>query len=167
MNRLPLAAFLLAIGACGKKAPVAQDPIQRLEGLALRQSKSGVAQWEIDADTARLTDGDRQAELMGPRASFFREGRRASRVQARFASARLDTSDLRLSSSVVVTAIEDGTVLRTEELFYSSAKGRFHTEREVFVKRQGGNLHGEGLEATPDLSEIRVFKQKTLIERRP
>lgn len=167
MKALPFFLPLFALGACGKTAPSAEDPIQRLEGLTLRQSKSGVVHWEIESESARLTEGDKRADLVLPRASFYKKGRKASLVESLAGSARLDTNDLRLSSAVVVTALEDGTVLKTEELFYSSEKGRFHTQREVFVKRPGGNLHGEGMEATPDLSEIRIFKQRTTIEQRP
>lgn len=160
-------APLLLLAACAKAPQSAEEPLQRIEGLTLRRANAGVPQWEIEAEGADLTEGDKRAALRRPKAAFFDKGRKVSRLESLSGEARLDANDLRLSSSVVVTSLEDGTVLKTEELFYSSAKGRFHTEREVFVKRPGGSLRGEGMEATPDLTEIRIFKQRTTIEQRP
>lgn len=153
--------------ACRKAAPAAsQEPHQVLEDFNLSQSYRGSPSWDLRARTAVLKENSSQASLTSPQMAFYRKGRIASRLSALTGSVRTDTHDVRLSSSVVVTSLEDHSVLRTEELEYSSQKRKFFTDKEVMVKRPGGFLRGRGLEAEPDLSEIRIFNQTALIEER-
>lgn len=130
----------------------------------MSQFYRGSPSWELQAKTATLKDDARRAALTSPEIRFYKDKKPVSRVTALSGFIRLDTQDVRLSSSVVVTSAEDNSVLKTEELDYSSAKKRFVTDKEVVVRRPDGVLHGRGLEATPDLSEIRIFNQSSVIK---
>lgn len=167
----PAAAFLAALwllAAC-KKGPAApgEEPQQHLEGFHLSQSTHGKPDWDMRAKTAVLLDGDKTARLSLPELEFFKRGKKVSTVVAEAGVIRTDTHDVTLSTRVVVRSLEDGSTLATEELRYSAERKLFVTEREVVVVRPSGRLRGTGLEASPDLSDIRIFNQRTVIDEAP
>jgi LPS export ABC transporter protein LptC len=145
---------------------VVGEPKQRLSALAVSQSQSGVSLWDLKADRAVLADVEAVADVSDPRMQFYRDGKLASRLTALHGVVHMTTNDVQLSSGVVVTSVEDQTTLRTEQLLFSSSKKKFYTDREVRVRRPGGSLVGQGLEASPDLSEITVFHQRSVIDKK-
>ena len=133
----------------------------------MRQSVRGNPAWDMTAGIAVLRESTKEADLERPHMQFYKDRRLVSRLQALSGTVNTETRDVRLSSSVVVTSLEDASTLKTEQLLYSSAKNKFFTDREVFVKRPGGALRGKGLVANSDLSEIRIFNQRSVIEEKP
>ena len=167
--RLARLAVLLALtAACGtKRAAPAEERSQSIEGLELRQSDAGRPAWSLKARLAVLREEQKKAVLTEPVMSFLRGGKVVSRVTALEGEVATDSRDVRLSRSVTLDSLDDHSRLTTEELVFDSKRQRFTTDREVLVKRPEGVLRGQGLEATPDLSEIRVFNQRTDIKERP
>ncbi len=168
MRRLLLAVALLPAAACGpKRAAPAEERTQTLEGLVLRQSESGRPSWTLKARLAVLREDEKKALLTEPSMEFLRGGKVVSRVTALEGEVGTETRDVRLSRSVALDSLDDKSRLTTDELTYSSERKKFRTDRDVLVMRPEGTLRGRGLEATPDLSEIRVFNQRTDIKERP
>jgi LPS export ABC transporter protein LptC len=94
---------------------------------------------------------------------FYRDGKAVSRVTALKGVANTATRDVRLSSSVVLDSFDDKSRLTTDELLYTAKTGRFHTDSAVVVTRPGGVMRGRGLDASPDLQEIRVYRQRSVL----
>jgi LPS export ABC transporter protein LptC len=162
-----LAAAALS-GACGhSKHPAGEEPVQKLEDFSMSQTTLGSPAWELHARSAILTEGDTKAQLQSPDLVFFKNHRKVSTLVAKAGFVRTDTYDVTLTSAVVVHSLDDDSTLMTEELRYSSQRKLFVTDKDVLVKRPGGVLRGTGLEATPDLSDIRVFKQQTRLKELP
>lgn len=161
---LVLAALSLS-AACGRGAPPAprEDRRQTFEGLTLSQSAQGRPTWTLHAVKALMFEDAKTADLEAPAMDFYREGRAVSHVKARTGTVQTETHDVRLSSSVVLDSFADHSRLTTDVLLYSSKTGRFHTEDEVTVTRPEGVIHGRGMDATPDLSEIRIFRQNSVL----
>jgi len=161
---LALAAATFA-AACGPGAPPAahEDHRQTFEGLTLSQSTQGHPTWTLHARTALMFEDAKTADLEAPAMDFYREGRAVSHVKARTGTVQTETHDVRLSSSVVLDSFADHSRLTTEVLLYSSKTGRFHTDEDVTVTRPEGVIHGQGMDATPDLSEIRIFRQSSVL----
>lgn len=165
MRRLWPWLLCAAVCSCARRARQAgQEPQQTLRDLTLSQSYKSAPLWDLKAEAARLTDEDKRAVLDSPKMDFYKDRKLTTTVTAQTGFVRMDTRDVKLSSSVVVRSLEDSSVLRTSELDYSSARQKFFTDKDVVVVRPGGVLRGRGLEATPDLSEIRVFNQRAEIE---
>ena len=161
-----LLSLLLAAGtaACRRGAPAAAPaPRQTLEDFTLRQSRQGNPLWALKSQSAVLREDERVVILAGPSMEFLKAGRVVSRVRALTGRALTDTHDVRLSGSVVLEAIDDRSVLSTEYLDYSSKAGLFTTDAEITVRRPEGVLHGRGLKATPDLSEISIYNQSAKV----
>ena len=167
MRTAALAALALT-AACGHRAaPPREDRQQTIEGLSLSQSVAGEPAWTLRSRLARLHEDEKTASLDAPTMEFYRDGKAVSRVTALSGEVATDTHDVRLSSSVVLDSFDDHSILRTDRLLYSSQRARFHTESAVRIDRPGAVIRGEGMEATPDLSEIRIFRQRSEITGNP
>jgi LPS export ABC transporter protein LptC len=165
VKRICALLLLCSAAGCRKTPPVAlQQPQQVLDGFSLSQSYRGNPSWSLQARTAVLKEEDQQAALVLPYMEFYKDKRLVTKLSSLTGTLRTDTYDFRLSSTVVLTSLEDRSVLRTEELDYSSKRRKFLTDKDVSVERPDGTLRGRGLEASPDLSEIRVFNQKTVVK---
>jgi len=162
------AALLLGVAACAPAAaPPRADRRQTIEGLTLSQSDAGAPAWTLKSKLAELLEEKNAATLESPAMEFYRDGKAVSRVTARSGEIATDTHDVTLSSSVVLNSFEDHSVLTTESLAYSSKERLFRTRDDVTVRRPEGVVHGRGMEATPDLSEIRIFQQRSVLSGKP
>lgn len=163
MTRALLALLVLA-AACSRRAP--EEPEERrqvMEGLTLSQSEKGRPAWTLKSRRALLREESKTATLDEPVMEFYEKGRKVSRVTALAGEVDTDTRDVRLSSSVVLDSFEDKSRLTTDVLLYDSKKKKFTTTADILVKRPEGVLKGKGLEAKPDLSEIRIFNQRSTL----
>jgi LPS export ABC transporter protein LptC len=169
MRPLLAALLLLASSACGKKADNAREErSQVMEGLTLSQSEKGEPSWTLKSGRAILREDAKKATLTDPVMEFYKKGVAVSRVTALGGEVETESHDVKLSSSVVMDSYEDKSHLTTSVLYYNSKRGRFTTPADIVVKRPEGVLRGRGLEAKPDLSEIRIFDQSsTLSGARP
>lgn len=162
--RYALAALLLAGSACGRAGePEREERRQVMEGLTLSQSDKGEPSWTLKSARAVLREDAKLATLTLPVMEFYKKGKAISRVTALAGEVDTESHGVRLSSSVVLDSFDDRSRLTTTELFYDSARGRFTTTADILVKRPEGVLRGRGLEAKPDLSEIRIFNQSSTL----
>ena len=164
MRRIVLAALAL-MAACGHKkiAPPRQDRRQTIDRLTLSQSDHGRPEWTLHSRTAVLREDADIADLQVPDMDFYQENRVASHVTSLTGTVQTVTHDVRLSNSVVLDSYADHSRLYTEVLYYSSKTGLFHTDEEVKVVRPEGVAYGKGMEATPDLSEVKIFHQHSVL----
>ncbi|UPT75966.1 MAG: LPS export ABC transporter periplasmic protein LptC [Elusimicrobiota bacterium] len=157
-----LAGLVLLAAACKGRAPDGpEERRQIMEGLTLSQSEKGRSSWTLKSRRALLREESKTATLEEPVMEFYERGRKVSRVTALTGEVSTETRDVRLSSSVVLDSYEDKSRLTTTELLYDSKKAKFTTTADILVKRPEGTLTGKGLEAAPDLSEIRIFNQRS------
>ncbi len=163
MRRAALAALLGAAACAPAATPPRADRRQTIDGQTLSQSDAGRPAWTLRSRLALLREEENAATLDLPAMEFYKDGRAVSRVTALNGEIATDTHDVKLSSSVVLNSFEDHSILTTDVLFYSSKKRLFTTDSEVVVRRPEGVVYGKGMEATPDLSEIRIFHQHSIL----
>ena len=163
MRRAFLASLLAAAACAPAAAPPRTVRRQTIEGLTLSQSDGGVPAWSLKSRLAQLREEENAATLEAPAMEFYRDGRAVSRVTALNGEIATDTHDVKLSSSVVLNSYEDHSILTTDALNYDSKARLFRTDSDVVVRRPEGVVHGRGMEATPDLSEIRIFHQQSVL----
>lgn len=135
------------------------------EGLALRTSEAGRPLWELRAQEARILEDSHRASLVRPHMDFYKDRRRVSWMTAETGEVQTEIQDVRLSGSVVVVSTKDRSTLRTETLEYSSKRGKLHTQALVNLERPDARVKGVGMEASPDLSEVRIFKQESHVQK--
>ncbi len=136
-----------------------------MEGLTLSQSSMGEPAWTLKSRHAVLREDEKRAALTEPVMEFYKKGKVVSRVTALLGEIETESHDVRLSSSVVMDSLEDQSHLTTSELFYDSKRALFTTPADIVVRRPEGVLRGRGLEAKPDLSEIRIFNQTSTLSK--
>jgi LPS export ABC transporter protein LptC len=158
-----LAALLGAAACAPTAAPPRTDRRQTIEGLTMSQTDHGKPGWTLRSRLALLREEENSATLEAPTMDFYTDGKVVSRVTSRFGEIATDTHDVHLSSSVVLDSFDDHSVLTTDKLIYSSKARLFRTDSDVVVHRPQGVVYGRGMEATPDLSEIRIFHQHSLL----
>jgi len=164
---LPLILAFIAAGAgCHRITGNAATPLQIMEDFTLRQSERGVLIWDLQARAAVLHEETGAADLSEPRMQFYRGSQVASKLSALNGRVLMDTHDVLLSSSVVVDAVEERAVLHTSSLAYSSKSNLFTTDAEVRIHRPEGDLQGRGMVAKPDLSELHIFHQRSLVQEK-
>lgn len=157
-------AALAAAAACRRApAPPAEERQQIIEGLSLSQTAAGAPAWTLRAARAFLHEDEHRADLEAPTMEFYKNGKAASLVSARVGAVDTESHDVRLSSSVVLDSFDDRSHLTTAELLYSSASGLLTTEKPVTIRRPDGVVRGRGLSAKPDLSEVRIFDQRSVL----
>lgn len=155
---------LTLAGACAPQTETPSgDRRQSIEGLTLSQSSGGRPAWTLRSRLAVLREDEKLADLSAPSMDFYRLGQIVSRVSALEGSVHTETHDVSLRRSVVLDSLDDRSRLTTEELRYSSARNKFLTSAAVEIRRPEGLLRGRGLEANPDLSEIRIFEQSSVL----
>ena len=165
MRRALGAALLLGAAACERRNEARlEERVQLMEGLTLSQATRGAKAWTLRAKTATLREERKTALLDEPKMEFYEKGKAVSLVTARSGEIGIESHEMRLSSSVVLDSYEDKSRLTTESLLYSPQTALLTTTDEVLVRRPEGELRGRGLEAKPDLSEIRVHRQRTVLK---
>ena len=95
---------------------------------------------------------------------FYKDNIPDTKVTSKTGVIETETHDVVLSSDVVAVSLKDNNHLYTEKLFYSAAKHQFWTRQDVKVVRPSGVTFGHGLVASEDLSTIKIFHEKSLVQ---
>lgn len=148
--------------ACARRPVAESEPVQTMHELTLNRSEDGQPNWDLFSITARLMENDQKALLDLPRMSFYQDGKVATNVTALTGLVHTDTQDVTFSTNVVVHSLDDGSTLYTSLLNYSSSRKKFFTDKPVVVVRSDGVVHGVGMQANGDLSEIHIFHQHSV-----
>lgn len=171
---LRLAAFLCALllfgcGAdeevgYGKSRTVAD---QEVDGFTLTQTREGERVWSISAEHALVYEDADRVEMMTLRVDFFDdEGEVRSTLTANEGILARRTNDMEVLGDVVVYAA-DGTILTTERLTWDERTGKVESDRPVRVTKDKDVFTGVGVEADPDLKNIRVKSDFKAFVRTP
>ena len=166
-----LLAILMAAGCQSEPAGNGEGssvvPDQEIEGFALTQTRDGEKMWVLSADHALVFEDAGRVEMTKFRVDFFDDmGGVRSTMTARNGFLMRRTSDMEAFGDVVVTS-EDGTRLTTERLTWDERTGRIESDRFVRVVQGRDEFTGIGLEADPDLKNIRVHSEFKAYVRTP
>jgi LPS export ABC transporter protein LptC len=121
--------------------------------LEARQIEFYNAEAKVEADTMEMT-------------FFDARGLEESRLTARYGEIDQRTEDVLARGDVLVVA-SDGTRISGEELRYDSAADRITSDRPVEIVREGSRIRGDGVEADPALTSIRITGSSAVLERTP
>lgn len=155
---------LAALCACSQRpAGPAEPPVQSLETFVLTETIQNVKQWTLRAREAIMQDSG-GADLTTPHVEIYKDGKPTTQVESRQGTYDDKTRDLHLRGDVVVVSTDedssDKTTLKTEALDYIESEKKFKTNLPVTILRKGSVMHGRGLVANHDLSEIHVLHQE-------
>jgi 3-deoxy-D-manno-octulosonate 8-phosphate phosphatase (KDO 8-P phosphatase) len=156
-----------------------EKPDQWMENFTITETQSGVPKWVLNSRQAEVYQKKKIVSLLDVQISFLnppakRDLKRktlAKIKQDQTASARMvaskgevniDNHDLNAWGGVQITS-DDGTVLYTEKLNFSNSRQKIYTDAAVKIVRKDSIVLGEGMEANPDLSNVRIFQHEASI----
>ena len=140
---------------------------QEIDGFSLTQTRDGEKMWVLSADHALVFEEAGRVEMTTFRVDFFNEsGDVRSTLTARNGLLLRRTNDMEAYGNVIVVS-EDGTRLATERLTWNERTGKIESDRFVRVVQGRDEFTGVGLEADPDLKNIRVHSEFKAYVRTP
>ena len=140
-------------GGSGRSRTLAD---QEIDGFTLTQTREGSKVWSISAAHAFVFNDADRIEMVDLRIDFFDEdGEVRSTLTANEGVLARRTSDMEVTGDVVVYAA-DGTILTTDKLTWNERKGKVESDRPVRVTKGDDVMTGVGVEADPDLKNIKV-----------
>ena len=168
----PLLLALLALAGCGgdDEGGVGRSgtfPDQEIDGFTLTQTQEGLRVWTIMAERALVYEEADRVEMLDLRVDFFDEaGEVRSTLTSNEGILKRRTNDMEVLGNVVVYAA-DGTILTTERLVWNERTGKVESDMPVRVTKDKDVFTGVGVEADPDLKNIRVKSDFKAFVRTP
>lgn len=167
MRRAVAAVFIaLAAAGCEERTkpsliPLGEEeiPTQQSWRSTVTFSDSAVVKAVLWAGRIAVYENRRET-LLGDsiHVDFFDEsGSRTSTLTARRGRVDDRTRDFDAFENVVVTS-ENGTVLRTDSLFWTNAERKIHTEAFVDIRSTTEQIRGHGLVSDQSLKNYRIFR---------
>jgi LPS export ABC transporter protein LptC len=167
-----LASMLLTLSGCGRDeekggSAAGTFPDQEIDGFTLTQTREGQRVWSISAGHALIYEDADRVEMVGLRVDFFDDsGEVRSTLTADEGILKRRTNDMEVNGNVVVYAV-DGTILTTERLVWNERTGKVQSDLPVRVTKDKDVFTGVGVEADPDLKNIRVKSDFKAFVRTP
>ncbi len=142
-------------------------PDQEIDGFRLTQTREGEKLWVLSASRALVYEEADRVELERLRVDYFDdEGGVRSTLTAKEGLLRRRTNNMEARGNVVVVA-HDGTRLVTDRLTWNERTGKIESDRFVRVTQGDDVFTGVGLEADPDLKDIKVKSEFKAFVRTP
>ena len=137
-------------------------PVQITRGFTTTQSDSGRRVFVFNAEVARVYEDDvTRAEVV--QVDFYTDGRKISVLTSDQGVLRKG-GRLTAIGNVVVVALEDSSILRTERLYWDRVEKKIRTDVPfVLTEKNGDELHGQSLVTDPDLELLEVVDPDIVI----
>lgn len=164
-SRRLIALASLACACAAGSAPPAGEVLQVMEDFTMTQTADGQLLWRLKARNADISI-DGAARITEPELLFYRKGAHASTARARKGTVTVQAgvNNVVLEEEVVILAHAEKTTLHTSRLDYSTKDRRFRTREEVLIIRPDARIKGKGMEADEALTDITLYKQKTVLK---
>jgi len=128
-------------------------PDVELEGVRFTQTEGGNTLWYLTADDAVMLDGMGTARLRGISVEFIEKTGKRVTVTGNSGVLDIKSKDFMLKGNIVARS-SDGTLLRTEKLFWSADKKIMETKMPVEIVRGGTTIRCNELRASSDLEVV-------------
>ncbi len=139
-------------------ASVEDTPNYMLQGLRLRLSENTVVRWEVSAKYAQVYEMKKKIFGQGVVITYNQPDGHKSTLSGDKAVINTDTNALVISGNVTGRS-SDGTVLKTERVFWDNEKNILYSKDAVAVYRSGAVLRGKGFESDAGFKNI-VIKER-------
>lgn len=110
--------------------------------------------WTLQATVAEVYSAQKETHLQGVNVDFFEENENTLHLKSDYGRKDDQTGDITASGNVRVNAIDEGTVLETDEFFYNAETRKITSDKDVTITRENMLITGEGLESDISMSKI-------------
>jgi LPS export ABC transporter protein LptC len=130
-------------------------PNEGMRGITMQNIRVGDTRWVLSADSASVFREKKRVEAQPVEINFFEEDRHVSVLTADLGILLQATDDLEARGNVTVVT-DEGTVLKTEVLFWDHQRSLIYTDEFVRIEKGEDVLTGVGMEADPGLNRIDI-----------
>jgi len=144
--------------------PSGPRPDQEIDGFTLTQTREGKRIWALRARHALVFEDADRVEASGVRVDFYDEdaGELRSTLTASSGVVMRRRNAIEVTGDVVVTSV-DGTTLTTSSLTWDERTGKIRSDSFVRVTKANDVMTGTGMEADPDLRNLKVRDFKAYV----
>jgi len=159
-------APLIFLSACSPpERPSAAGGESVVKDLVVSESVLGRPDWLLKAKTATIKEKEKRMLFTSPELVMYNESAStASVITADTGELETEKKAGELSGAVQVNSAEEGMILTTDKLYYSSKKGKIWTDEPIIVHKDKAVITGKGFTSNLDLTEIEINKQETRME---
>ncbi len=130
-----------------------------LRELSYDETRDGQKRWRLVADRASHSVGEGVATVENVRMTFYDEsGAEDLTLTARRGTFKVEAREVEVEGDVVLKSPR-GYTLYTDSLFYREAERTIHTEAEVRVVSDRGELSGRGLRLNVQARTLELLSQ--------
>lgn len=162
----PVFLFLISVSlaACseGKKAGIESQAVQEIRGLSMFEMSRGSYTWNLKASYAEISEHEDKILLSMPEIEFYTQGKPVSAIKGRRGELITQSRDMNLYDDVVARSLEDGTVLKSRSLHFTSSSNKIWSTDDVVLYQGKTVVKGKGFSANSDMSEIIIENQETV-----
>jgi LPS export ABC transporter protein LptC len=167
-----LMAVVLAAGVGCKKGSRSSLQItgagkftQVLKEFQMQDIFNGTKNMMVESVEGRLREKEQKVDVDKPRVTFYKEGMVSSTLNAAQGVVEMESHAVQVWGDVSVVT-PDSATLTTENLRYDPVRQRLLTDDPVRLERLDSITIGVGLDATPDLSRVRIGREKVYLRPR-
>jgi lipopolysaccharide export system protein LptC len=130
-----------------------------IDQLTFTQSRSGMVQWQVRAQRARLFEADNRAVLENVRVTLY--GPHGRQLQLEGDEGTIDTASknfvLSKRTGTMAVRLENGYTILTNHLAWTDARREITTDDPVTITGNGMAVTGRGLVGKLDIEEFQIL----------
>jgi LPS export ABC transporter protein LptC len=113
--------------------------------------------WSLRAKGAEVYSAQKETQLSGVEADFFDENGKNLHLISDHGKKDDGAGIIVVSGNVQATSIQEGIVLKTDELKYNMATKKIFTDKHVIIERGNIITEGDGLRSDIDLRKAKIL----------
>ncbi|WP_424244935.1 LPS export ABC transporter protein LptC [Elusimicrobium posterum] len=160
---LTLSIFVFACGTGSNPAGSDEPGVQTVEDVVIYEALKGQHTWILEAKEAKFYENENNATITMPKLSFNEGEKSLSTIKGDKGSMDIEKKTIVLENNVQGNSTSQNAQLRTSLLNYNMETKKIWTDKNVTIVRNGVTVHGRGLKANGDLSEIEILRQTTTL----
>ena len=142
--------------------PDAGSVSQVLKDFQMQDILDGTKNMMVESPEGRISEQKREADVDKPHITFYKNGAVSSVLDAPQGRVGLDSHEV-LAWGGVTVVTPDSSTLTTEHLRYNPKNKHLMTDAPVHIVKPDSITDGIGMDAEPDLSNVRIGHQKAHI----
>ena len=140
-----------------------QAPAQVLTHFRMQDIRAGTKYVQVESEEGHLMEAPPIAKLNRPLVTFYKRGAVSSTLKAPQGQVQMDTHEISAWGGVVVVT-PDSSTLTTDRLRYDPQRRKLLSEDVIHLEKPDSVTEGQGLEAEPDLSRVKMGHEKVRLK---
>ena len=139
------------------RIPVVPDADVVVKNFEVVETFNDRVLWSLRAKGAEVYSAQKETHLRGVEADFFDENGKSLHLVSDYGKKDDASGIIVVSGNVQATSIQEGIVLKTDELKYIMATKKIFTDQHVIIERGNIITEGDGLRSDIDLRRAKIL----------